>query len=115
MRNLLVTDMHGAFKALMQVLDRSGFDPDVDNLICLGDTADGWPEIRECFEYLMSLDNLVYCKGNHDEWFLKHLTDEFDSFDECLLWQQQGGMATIKSICGHPTDDILKFIDDGKL
>ena len=43
-RLLVLGDIHGAAKALTQVLERSNFDPTGDRIIFLGDVADGWSE-----------------------------------------------------------------------
>jgi serine/threonine protein phosphatase 1 len=48
MRAFVIGDLHGAYKALEQCLDRSGFDYENDVLIQLGDIADGYPEVYEC-------------------------------------------------------------------
>lgn len=41
MATYVLGDIHGAFKALEQVLARSPFEPLEDRLIFLGDVADG--------------------------------------------------------------------------
>ena len=48
-KTFVVGDIHGGYKSLMQVLGRAKFDYEKDTLICLGDVADGWPEVDECF------------------------------------------------------------------
>ncbi len=67
MRTFVIGDIHGAYKALVQVLERAGFDYENDKLISLGDVTDGWSETAESIEELMKIKNLVYIKGNHDE------------------------------------------------
>lgn len=42
MRRFVVGDIHGAHKALVQCLERSGFNRDEDFLVSLGDLCDGW-------------------------------------------------------------------------
>lgn len=66
-------DIHGAHKAMQQCLERSGFDKEKDTLIQLGDVADGWSEVYECVEELLSIPNLIAIKGNHDDWFNEYL------------------------------------------
>lgn len=66
-------DIHGAYKALVQCLERSGFDHDNDTLIQLGDVADGWSEVYETVEELISIRNLISIRGNHDEWFEEYI------------------------------------------
>ena len=38
-RTLVVGDIHGAYKALLQVLERACFNPQTDTLIALGDVV----------------------------------------------------------------------------
>jgi serine/threonine protein phosphatase 1 len=48
MRTFAVGDIHGSHRALLQVLERSGFNREEDRLITLGDICDGWPETKKC-------------------------------------------------------------------
>ena len=92
-RTFVIGDIHGAFKALVQCLERIGFDPGTDRLIALGDIGDGWPETNLCIEYLSAIHDLVLIKGNHDRfmisWYEENLVPE--------AWIFQGGSATVKS------------------
>ena len=70
MRNLVIGDIHGGLKALVQLLEqlkvKSG-----DKLVFLGDYVDGWSESAQVIQYLIELSNAVECvfiKGNHDVW-----------------------------------------------
>lgn len=89
-------DIHGACRALLQCLERSSFDFSEDDLICLGDVCDGWPETRQCVELLAGIPNLEYVLGNHDTWFLDWM--ETGYVEE--IWYKQGGKATIASYQG---------------
>ena len=62
-------DIHGAYPALVQCLQRSGFDYEEDTLIQLGDIADGHPQVFACVEELLKIKHLIAIKGNHDDWF----------------------------------------------
>lgn len=73
MKTFVMGDIHGAHKALVQCLERSGFDKEKDTLIQLGDVVDGWSEVYECVEELLSIKNLIAIRGNHDMWFKKFL------------------------------------------
>ena len=92
-RTLVLGDIHGAYKALVQVLDRCGFNRERDRLIFLGDVADGWPETCRCIDALLSIPNLVALIGNHDEWFREWA----ESYRAERAWLQQGGTATLES------------------
>lgn len=95
MRQFVIGDIHGAYRALIQVLERAGFDYDNDKLISVGDVADGWPEMPECIEELKKIKNLVYLKGNHDEWAAKFLEKIPGGYDpEYDAWMMHGGGAT---------------------
>lgn len=67
-RTLVMGDCHGGYRALLQVFERSKFDYDNDKLIFVGDVSDGWVESYECLEELMKIKNLVFVRGNHDQW-----------------------------------------------
>jgi serine/threonine protein phosphatase 1 len=80
MKRFVVGDIHGANKALLQVLERCKFNNDTDQLISLGDVVDGWPESYEVVETLLSIKNLIAIRGNHDEIFLNYLKTGVDEF-----------------------------------
>lgn len=92
-RTLVMGDLHGAYRALLQVLERAKFDPAADRLIFLGDVADGWPETRQCIDALLAIPNLVHLIGNHDEWFQQWAENHVAE----PAWVAQGGRATILS------------------
>lgn len=64
-RRLVLGDIHGAHKALIQVLERSKFDYENDLLIIIGDVCDGWPETRKCV-----LDVVNQQAENEGLWFI---------------------------------------------
>ncbi len=93
-RTLVLGDVHGAHKALLQVLERSAFDPAQDRLISLGDLTDYHPDNAEVIETLMAIPHLVAVRGNHDIWVQEYLeTGESDP-----IWLHNGGEATTESI-----------------
>lgn len=92
-RTLVLGDVHGAHRALVQVLERSAFDRSRDRLIFLGDVADAWPQTRECIDELLGIPNLVAMIGNHDQWFQEWAEGGSPDF----MWVMQGGKATIAS------------------
>jgi serine/threonine protein phosphatase 1 len=96
MRTFVVGDIHGAFKALKQCLERSEFDYTNDKLIVLGDIVDGWPEVYESIEELLKINNLIVIRGNHDDWFRTFLTKGFHPVN----WLQ-GGEGTLESYCNQ--------------
>ncbi|WP_025144868.1 metallophosphoesterase [Pedobacter jeongneungensis] len=92
MRTLVMGDIHGGYKALRQCLERSEFDFKNDRLIQLGDITDGYPDVYECVEELLKIENLIAVKGNHDDWFAEFIRNEFHPY----YWTY-GGKGTLVS------------------
>ncbi|EIJ38070.1 metallophosphoesterase family protein [Galbibacter orientalis] len=92
-RTLVIGDIHGAFRALEQVLERANVTEN-DTLIFLGDYVDGWSESPQVIDKLIELKSsnaCVFIKGNHDALFLDWLTKQ----DDNELWLFHGGKATV--------------------
>ncbi len=89
-------DWHGNYKALQQIFERAPIKKG-DTLISLGDCVDGWSEVFEGIELMISMEKdykMINLKGNHDEWFKTWL----DYGQHPCIWQQ-GGIGTLKSYC----------------
>lgn len=97
-RTFVIGDIHGGHKALLQCLERAKFNYKKDTLISLGDVADGWPDVVECFEELFKIKNFKMVLGNHDSWLLDYLRTE----ETPDIWIKQGGRNTFKSYQEHP-------------
>ncbi|WP_439883085.1 metallophosphoesterase [Pontibacter sp. MBLB2868] len=98
MKRFATSDCHGGYRALVQCMERCGFDKENDQLIFIGDVVDGWPETKECIELLLSVKNLTYLLGNHDQWALEYYSGNMSGDEASLdLWLSQGGAATIQS------------------
>ena len=93
MKTFAIGDIHGAHKALVQCLERSGFNYAKDILIVLGDVVDGWSETPFCIEELLKIRNMIYIWGNHDWWANKWLQSGWTH----PVWESQGGDATKES------------------
>jgi serine/threonine protein phosphatase 1 len=93
MKTFVIGDIHGANRALVQVLEKCGFDYDNDLLISLGDIADGWSETSECVDTLLKIKNRIDIRGNHDVW----VYDWLKWGKTPTIWVTQGGQATLDS------------------
>jgi serine/threonine protein phosphatase 1 len=94
-RTFVTGDIHGALKALRQVMAKIVPQED-DRLIFLGDYVDGWSQSQEVIQYLIELEDQVHCifiKGNHDIWCEEWLQGGAPD----PTWLIHGGKATIKS------------------
>ena len=97
-RVLCVGDIHGGYKALLQVLERSKFNLEEDQLICLGDYVDGWSESADVVDFLIELQKTctfkpIFLRGNHDVWCQEWL----NTGERKPMWVVQGGQATLDS------------------
>jgi len=93
MRTFAIGDIHGRFEALQQVLEKSKFDYNKDRLIVLGDIVDGGPRTYEVVEELLKIKNIIFILGNHDEWWMNHISSGWTE----EWWIQQGGANTLRS------------------
>lgn len=85
-----IGDIHGNYKALKQVLDKSKFNYEEDFLIILGDVVDGYSCTYEVVEELIKVKNKVFIIGNHDVWWMNHMKDGWAE----NIWLCQGGKQT---------------------
>ena len=95
MSTFTIGDIHGSYKALEQCLQRSKFNKDVDTLIVLGDVCDGFPDVKQCVDVLLTIKNLIYLNGNHDQWLIEYIKTGIAQ----PIWTEQGGNATLHSYC----------------
>ena len=94
-RTLAIGDIHGGYKALLQVLDRANVTED-DQLVFLGDYVDGWSESPQVINFLIELNTsheCVFIRGNHDELCLDWLKHEKQN----ETWLFHGGQATVNA------------------
>lgn len=96
MKTFVLGDIHGAYKALLQCLQRSQFDYEKDRLIVLGDVCDGYSEVKQSIEELLKIKYCDYIIGNHDLWALDWATKGIEED----LWLDQGGRNTKASYHG---------------
>ena len=91
-KTFVIGDIHGAYLALKQVLDRSNFNYKEDTLIQLGDIVDGnRPQWIDCMHELNNISNLILLRGNHDQWFVDYLNTGIAN----RAWISQGGVVTL--------------------
>jgi len=89
-RTLIIGDIHGAYQALLQVLERSKYNPNTDTLVFLGDYTDGWGETIEVLNKIIELQKegeVISILGNHDVWLLEYLKFRVAP----NIWKSQGG------------------------
>lgn len=95
-RTLVIGDIHGGLKAVIQVLQKAAIKED-DTLIFLGDYVDGWSESPGVLDFLIALSEqqkCIFLRGNHDELLLDWLENRHENIKE-ELWFKHGGKATV--------------------
>ena len=97
MTRYTVGDIHGNYKALKQVLKKSKFNYEKDNLIIIGDVVDGYSCSFEAVEELLKIKNKVFILGNHELFFMNYLATGWAE----SIWLMQGGEATRESYKSH--------------
>lgn len=103
MSTFVIGDIHGGFKALIQVLNQLEIQ-DEDTLIFLGDYVDGWSESAQVIQFLIEISeklNCIFIKGNHDVWCEEWLHSDYVN----PTWYMHGGKETMESYMGFSKED----------
>ncbi len=101
LRVYAIGDVHGRADCLAEILERidadlAGNPVERKRIVMLGDYTDRGPASREVVEILSQKAgeaDFICLRGNHDDWFLRFLTDP-DESDGFLNW---GGIQTLES------------------
>lgn len=102
-RSIVIGDIHGGLKALIQLLERIDITPK-DELIFLGDYVDGWSDSANVVTYLIKLaqqNTCIFIRGNHDD--LTHRWLETEELNE--QWLQHGGQSSIDAYRNFSTEE----------
>ena len=70
MRILVFSDVHGNIYALQELVKRMEL-IEFDKIVFCGDVFGYYYNQRDVFDMLKSMDNLIWIKGNHDDFFVK--------------------------------------------
>lgn len=108
-RTVVIGDIHGADRALEQVLERVGLTEN-DTLIFLGDYVDGWSQSKEVIDRLIRLDerySCIFIRGNHDTWCETWL----ESGSALDKWLFHGGALTVQSYEGMTEAEKAKHLE----
>ena len=110
-RTLVIGDIHGGLKAVIQVLQKAAIEPN-DTLVFLGDYVDGWSESPGVLDFLIALSEqqkCIFIKGNHDELLLDWLENRHENIKE-ELWFKHGGKATVDAYLNVSSETKQKHI-----
>lgn len=94
MARYVLGDVHGAYRALCDVLERASFSFEDDELYFVGDVCDRYPETYETLDLMMGIRHFYPVLGNHDLYLLDYLlSGAWDDF----WYAKKGGEATVSS------------------
>lgn len=107
MSKYVISDLHGCFDKLIQMLKKINFKTE-DELYILGDIFDRGDKPLDILDYIISHKNIFLIKGNHEKLF-----EEVYHSDDFTLWFMNGGDTTFQQIHQRSTgqkDTIYKYI-----
>ena len=107
-RKLVIGDIHGGLKALVQLLERAKITPE-DELIFLGDYVDGWSDSANVVSYLIEFakqNTCIFLRGNHDD--LTHRWLKNGELND--QWLQHGGQSSIDAYRQFSDEEKQKHI-----
>lgn len=117
MKLFVVSDIHSYYDIFMKSLHKAGFEDNNPThlLICCGDYFDRGDKPVDVMQYLMSLQNVILIKGNHEylmedllerKCFLEHDIHNGTSQTFCILADK----VDPKNKISNPSDIVSEFI-----
>lgn len=91
-REFVLPDVHGGYKAVLELFNMVSFDFMYDKLIFLGDILDGWDEHDLIIDLFLKIKDFHFIAGNHDCIFINWLQTWQHNFN----WSH-GGENVIKA------------------
>lgn len=118
MRQFVISDIHGHYKELMALINKlvkeADFDPEVDQLITLGDHIDRGPDsnkvVQQLIDWTEQYPHWVFLYGNHEDLMLDALVYGGRIYHSYDLWYGQGGRETFYSYVPNELTDYEKAI-----
>lgn len=108
MRKIVVSDIHGSFYTLQNLLTKVNFDPRSDKLICLGDMCDRGKNSNLVFQFFYNLQQQykqhIVLLGNHEDMLNLAIKEALYTKDEKIRQNhcfRNGGLTTLQSF--YPT------------
>lgn len=108
----IISDIHGDYNSLKDVLNRLDHHHHVDHILCAGDLVGRGPEQDHVVE-LIRKRKIASVRGNHDEWFYG-LTDENTQYLKNLPldWEAEYDGIRIYMCHGKPGNNMWGMYKD---
>ena len=81
-----------------------------DRLICLGDLCDRRDGVKQVIEELMKVRQLIFIRGNHDQWALEWMQSPGEGYAKMDQWLAQGGDNTVRSYWDGVPHEHIEFM-----
>lgn len=106
-----ISDIHGCFEKLTNLLEKIKYDKNKDKLIILGDMIDRGERSAEVVKMCKELtktypDKVVILRGNHEQMAIEYARKQDKN------WNYNGNSATIKSYKEYYGDDYNKKLTE---
>lgn len=110
------SDIHSFLTPTLKALNEAGFDSNNENhwLIICGDAFDRGPDTAKMLDWMLSLDRLIYIKGNHDILMQEMLDRGFPLWHDAHNGTEKSYYHLLEAI-GNPVEDskqLCKMVRD---
>ena len=113
----VLSDIHGDKRRLDRILEQIDLASD-DRLYVIGDVIDRKPHGIEILEKLLKMENVTLLLGNHELMLLNALSGadlsgafpRFADEEAWMLWEYNGGLATLASLMKKPKAEVDKLL-----
>lgn len=100
----VISDIHGQYDALMEMVKKIDFGYD-DEMYIIGDLIDRGDKSIECIKWVMEQDNILTLLGNHELLFLDNFIHNVDGIYSTVNEVRQ-------NLSAEEINDIIRWIDD---
>ena len=107
-RVIAIGDIHGMYEKLTALMGKTGFDPEEDLLVFLGDYIDRGPDSVKCLRYVYDLqcrhpDSVICLLGNHEVMMSSYLMEKRGRYNTLIgdyseSWLENGGFRTLQQL-----------------
>jgi len=113
-----ISDIHGCFNTLLELLSKVSFSPERDKLIIVGDIIDRGPRVKETLDYFIDLQERYGCctflVGNHEDMMIRGILCGEPWLG---LWLSNGAYTTINALNikipgSYPLSNIYSIMDE---
>lgn len=106
--NYVISDIHGDLKSFLRMLQKIDFSKE-DTLYIIGDILDRGPKSFELVDYIMSHENIVMIKGNHELFMQMHLSGDKEMAAKYKLYGCQDTLVQLEKVPPERRVEYLEY------